>query len=311
MDNKDQKYLNEMESFIKELNEQAEQANDYSKKNNIFYKSVNDSANGTSFNLDSEFNKLSNAINSIEESIENSEGFDEEEISKLKEKIKIFENKLKEKCKPKTITISKISHDTIKNYCNFYNIKIGDWVEKTLLEKIDDQTPKHQMITKEEQIKDIKDKYKNDIFRFKVKKKLIMSDKYLGVFNDECVRKNFKFVGINLFKKPVYEYIGGNYEKDTTSIGCGLYEYKEGESINTFVKYQKEFDNIEIDNGSRLSDQNPSIIYPIDKLSNSIFENQIKNMELKNDAWVDKLGDINPKTSVWETNFKEQNGFAK
>jgi hypothetical protein len=64
----------------------------------------------------------------------------------LKEKFKEIETKLKEKAKPKTITISGEAHNIIKNHCNALNQSIGEYTEKIMLENVDDE--KNEILSK-------------------------------------------------------------------------------------------------------------------------------------------------------------------
>lgn len=66
------------------------------------------------------------------EKIENVSELDEEQVAKLKEKMKQIEGTLKDKIKPKTITISGNLHSRIKKHCSDNNYSIGDWSEMAL-----------------------------------------------------------------------------------------------------------------------------------------------------------------------------------
>jgi hypothetical protein len=65
--------------------------------------------------------------------IDNVSELDEEQVLRIKEKFKEVENSLKEKIKPKTITISGPTHNKIKEHCTITMENIGDWSEKILL----------------------------------------------------------------------------------------------------------------------------------------------------------------------------------
>ncbi len=84
--------------------------------------------------------KIISSYEQIISSLDNIDSISEledEEILKLKEKIKDVELKLKEKSKPKTITISGEAHNIIKNHCdNIINENVGKWSEKVLLNDI-------------------------------------------------------------------------------------------------------------------------------------------------------------------------------
>lgn len=83
--------------------------------------------------------KSKNLKPEIESILNNIEKLDinEDDLQDLKLKMKNLEKKIKEQNKPKTITISGKDHATIKKYCTIFNLNIGDWATKTLLEKIE------------------------------------------------------------------------------------------------------------------------------------------------------------------------------
>lgn len=85
---------------------------------------------------------LQEKIKAIEEALPNAitelslEGIQnlQTQLKKMEEKVKEFQ-KIK---KVKTITISEDVHTKIKKYCVDHDIKINDWVEKTLLDTINE-----------------------------------------------------------------------------------------------------------------------------------------------------------------------------
>lgn len=95
---------------------------------------------------------------------------EEKDLQILKEKVKILERKIKERKKPKTVTIAGDAHFKIKEYCNLININIGDWVSKTLIDTIDKIIEENNCIIKDdrdyetihnEEILKLKEKYTN------------------------------------------------------------------------------------------------------------------------------------------------------
>lgn len=191
-------------------------------------------------NRDDYYN-ISSELDAMEERLSNSEGFDEDQIQTLKERIKLFEDRLKEKVKPKTITISNNVHNIIKNYCNFYNLKIGDWVEKTLMEKIEDNTPKRETVSIEQVKEELETKYKD----YGVRKQLVSAGKLLNLDKNS---KKFKFIGFGIDNKPIYDYIGTSLEEDTKFMSCEVTKLPEG-PVQISTKYQPQYADIDLDEG--------------------------------------------------------------
>lgn len=79
---------------------------------------------------------LKNTIDNLIKDV-NTTDMSDGDISLLRDKMKEVERILKDKSKPKTITISGDSHKAVKEYCNINNINIGEWVSSVLLEKIE------------------------------------------------------------------------------------------------------------------------------------------------------------------------------
>lgn len=133
---------------------------DYLKDGNNFERVINSDQIENIFNMTSDFpnfdkseiedkiprlksvdnsKKSKNLKPEIESILDNIEKLDinEDDLQGFKLKMKTLEKKIKEQNKPKTITISSKDHATIKKYCTIFNLNIGDWVTKTLLEKIE------------------------------------------------------------------------------------------------------------------------------------------------------------------------------
>lgn len=222
--------------------------NYYEKCNNETIKQTRKILNKNMENRD-DYSNLSSELDAMEARLINSDGFDEEQIQSIKERIKLFEDKLKEKVKPKTITISNNVHNIIKNYCNFYNIKIGDWVEKTLMEKIEENTPTRESISVEKAKEELEDKYKN----YGIRKQLVSSERLLALNKNS---KKFKFIGFGVNGKPIYDYVGSNLEEDTQSIGCNVVKLPEG-PVNISTKYQLEYADVDLDEGIFVPEVDP------------------------------------------------------
>jgi vacuolar-type H+-ATPase subunit F/Vma7 len=80
-----------------------------------------------------------NLLDFLKEAEENVTDFSLEGIKTAQSQLKDIENKIKEaqeRKKLKTISISEDVHTEIKKYCALKEEKMGEWVEKVLLEAI-------------------------------------------------------------------------------------------------------------------------------------------------------------------------------
>lgn len=158
----------------------------------------------------------------------------EKDLLLLKEKVKEIEKKIKENNKPKTITISGNTHNTIKRFCGALNLNIGEWSEKVLLKEIEDNdciliiedfdSGKSYEDRIKEDSKILKDKYIKEAHRPKY---LIKSSKL--IFSDQL-----KFNGYSRTDGlPIYEFTG----EDMTHF----------KMVNDFDKLDVTFEKIDID----------------------------------------------------------------
>lgn len=146
----------------------------------------------------------------------------EEEILEMKEKMKEMDRKLKEKNKPKTITVSAQTHSSIKRYCKSMDLNIGDWVTKVVIDKIEaekctEEFDNEEYVEIEE--KEIIDRYKES----KKYKSLYKTDKLI-------FHKKFAFKGYSsLDGKPVYECDFKNVSTllNEYNVGCNLASNRE------------------------------------------------------------------------------------
>lgn len=134
----------------------------------------------------------------------NIDKIEESDLDSLKSKIKEVEKRVKEKNKPKTITISGKDHAKIKKYCSLLNLNIGDWVTKVLLKEIDDssaiiidnESTNAEIL--ERYSKEIKDRYLTEL---NANKSLFKSN--VIIFNP-----SFKFQGYSSVDKlPIYDVV--------------------------------------------------------------------------------------------------------
>ncbi len=141
------------------------------------------------------------------------DSIDESFLSDIKSEIKLIEKKVKEKNKPKTITISGKAHNRIKKYCKIFNENIGEWSEKILLKELDNNVcveydDRDSEIIQEENIKKLEDKYGEiKIYPLLKTSKFILSDEV-----------NFKGYSIT-DGYPIYSYIGNNISNFKSKIG--------------------------------------------------------------------------------------------
>jgi hypothetical protein len=102
--------------------------------------------------------------------LENVECVDESEFLQLKNKMKIVENSLKNKIRPKTITVSGEMHNKIKKHCNDDGLNIGDWTEMVLNKEIDNKNKRIEVILLN-LLNDFKKRIKNkDFYDYNVNK---------------------------------------------------------------------------------------------------------------------------------------------
>jgi hypothetical protein len=137
------------------------------------------------------------------------ENISEADLNNIKNQLKQVEKKVKEKNKPKTITISGDSHIKIKKHCSLFNLNIGEFTEKVLLEEIEknkcieNDERDYKEIKEDESLK-ILEKYRND----ELKKRTYIKSNILLII------KELKFSGYSYVDgKPIYEIISNNFNK--------------------------------------------------------------------------------------------------
>ena len=105
---------------------------------------------------------------------------EEFQLAALKAAARKLEQSIKERKKPKTITISGETHNKIKSYCSTMGLNIGKWTEQVLLREITDNTCAERVQSNYEEfinetVEDIKTKYTNKKTMYKTDK-LIMCE---------------------------------------------------------------------------------------------------------------------------------------
>lgn len=133
------------------------------------------------------------------------DGLTLEDVASMKKKLKDLEKKVKQNQKPKTITISSKSHNVIKNYCKIFNLNIGDWTEKILLQEIksNDCIIKDGLTYEEVQEKEI------ETISKKYSKTVLLN---LYKFNKLILHKDFQYKGVSVIDGyNIYNYIGKDF----------------------------------------------------------------------------------------------------
>jgi len=105
---------------------------------------------------------------------------EEFQLAALKAAARKLEQSIKERKKPKTITISGETHNKIKSYCSTMGLNIGKWTEHILLREINDNTCIENVQSNYEEyinetVEDIKTKYTTKKTMYKTDK-LIMCE---------------------------------------------------------------------------------------------------------------------------------------
>ena len=105
---------------------------------------------------------------------------EEFQLAALKAAARKLEQSIKERKKPKTITISGETHNKIKSYCSTMGLNIGKWTEQVLLREITDNTCIEKVESNydefiNETVETIKTKYTNKKTMYKTGK-LIMCE---------------------------------------------------------------------------------------------------------------------------------------
>lgn len=105
---------------------------------------------------------------------------EEFQLAALKAAARKLEQSIKERKKPKTITISGETHNKIKSYCSTMGLNIGKWTEQVLLREITDNTCIEKVESNydefiNETVETIKTKYTNKKTMYKTDK-LIMCE---------------------------------------------------------------------------------------------------------------------------------------
>ncbi len=168
----------------------------------------------------------------------------EEEVLRLKSKVKEMEKRLREKNKPKTITISGSDHAKIKAFCSSLNLNIGDWVSRTLLKEILENSciivdkSSNDEQKNEREIGEIKDRYFNSLTR-KI---------YLLKSNKIITNKDFIFMGYSIIDgRAIYEFTGDmnllRLTHDFDSMGL-KFNNSSREELSKYIFSNEELEHI-------------------------------------------------------------------
>jgi hypothetical protein len=138
---------------------------------------------------------MNQSVNKLVSSISNLD-IDEENIKGLEKAIDDLKKKVKERNKPKTITISGKDHSIIKKFCIELNLNIGEWTSKVLLSEI----RKHDCFIVDD--KDIE--IEKEILNKYSKLNGVLYKLTKIVTDHQFVLRGYSFVdGL-----PIYEYLG-------------------------------------------------------------------------------------------------------
>lgn len=131
------------------------------------------------------------------------ENISELDLNNIKNQLKQVEKKVKQKKKPKTITIPGDTHAKVKKYCNLFNLNIGEFTEKVLLEELE----RNQCIKKDERDKeDIQKEEMSEIEKRFIDNEL--KSRTLIKSNKLLFSKYLRFYGYSITDGlPIYEII--------------------------------------------------------------------------------------------------------
>ncbi len=155
------------------------------------------------------------SINELLELVDKSEVTDAD-ISIFKSSMKEVEKVLKEKNKPKTITISGYSHKIVKDYCLENNLNMGEWVSSILVSEIEKSNPDNGGI----------DSIRRAFRRLQVE---FLKDIDMSI---DC-----KFVGSKIFEDEVYKGIVGLQGSELEYNMLSYKEYIKEETRRIEKKY--------------------------------------------------------------------------
>ncbi len=146
----------------------------------------------------------------------NIDKIEESDLATLKSKLKEVEKKVKEKNKPKTMTISGKDHAIIKQYCTMFNLNIGNWVSKILLKEINENNA--ITIDNESTPEELHEMKRKEVIDRYLKRNADQMGKCLFKSNKIVFNPNFKFVGYSMVDSlPIYEINNKNNNLDYIS----------------------------------------------------------------------------------------------
>jgi hypothetical protein len=194
----------------------------------------------------------------------------EKDLLLLKEKVKQIEKKIKENNKPKTITISGNTHNTIKRFCSTLNLNIGEWSEKVLLKEIEDNNcvilveDHDSAVSYEDRILKDSEKIKYKYIKEEVRTKYLIKSNKL-IFSDQLKFEGYSYVDT----LPIYEFTGDmtHFKMTNNFDELGLVFNK----VETFelaknIKTNKDLEDYIVLNGGKIE-------YEVPKYQSSIPNN--------------------------------------
>lgn len=165
---------------------------------------TNNSSIGELMGLEDKKSNYANFINNLDK-IDDISNLEDEQILKLRDKLKEIDGKLKEKAKPKTITISGEAHGVIKTHCSSLNESIGEWSEKILLENV--KPKRYRILTIKLNSEEILHSVKNAIQKIGQKEGLITTINKECSFIYSSLIGKLEFLGFSrIHGQPIFRY---------------------------------------------------------------------------------------------------------
>ena len=139
----------------------------------------------------------------------NIESLSSQDLKEAKNRLKHIEKKVKEKEKPKTITIPGDTHQKVKKHCKELNLTIGNFTTDVLIKEIGNAV----CITKEDKSQEeVIDERKEELEKKYVNLNKILSSDTLIKTDYLLLSDNFSFKGYSIIDgKPIYQVMNKTF----------------------------------------------------------------------------------------------------